>query len=648
MGLSNAQPEGTSAADVARRFLLRYREEVGEPADPLAAVDELFAALRQAKVFASEFQRTFLDQRERAAELEAALVDLRQAHEQTELREQRFRELVFNASDTITIIDEHQVILEASPSVERVWGYEPKSLEGVEFSSLVHRADAARVSRVLNRISDQSGAHETVEFRLAHKEGDWRSVDAAATNLRASAAVGGIVLNGRDVTDKRQLEESLAYRANFDSLTGLPNRVLFLDRLEQAFASADRRHSDVALLFIDADRFKGINDTYGHQIGDAFLVQVAERLARGRGRPDDTLARIGGDEFALLIEAPDALVSAHRAAGEILAAFDEPLRLGDLRVPASVSVGLSIASVGLKSGADLVRGADIALTQAKRRGRGQVVPFDAELNSLWSQRLQLEADLLGAAGRGEFRNLYQPLVDLATGTIRGVEALVRWNHPRDGEVSPGEFISVAEEAGFIPEIGLWVLRRACADWRLWQDDGLSGPGPVLMSVNVSPLQLRSGNFPAEVQDTLEQTGMDPALLQLEITEGTFLEEGRSVIAQLEELKSLGVRIAVDDFGTGYSSLAYLSRLPVDVLKIDRSFVSDLGANRGAEAIIEAVTALARGFELGVTAEGVETRGQATTLQQMGVETGQGFLYSRPVPAEALLLPSGKAGRSAAA
>ena len=474
-----------------------------------------------------------------------------------------------------------------------------------------------------------------------------------------------------DVTERKNLEDRLAYQAFHDPLTGLPNRTLLLDRIDQALMRAQHRSErtsergqQVALLFMDLDNFKYVNDSLGHDAGDRLLVEVARRL-QGRLRPADTVARLGGDEFVVLLEEVEDPEEALRAAERVTSALQTPFALSGQEVfaPASIGIALGIASSGALApgppgapGApggrtrpeELLRKADLAMYEAKRRGKGRHVVYEAAMGAQVGTRLKLENDLRKALGRDEFTLYYQPKVSLTDGRVVGVEALLRWNHPERGLVLPEEFIPLAEETGLIVAIGRWVLREACQqahEWRSqgpwrsqWQDQwaGENGdaPTPPTMWVNLSARQLQEPDLSRQVSAALEETGLDATGLGLEITESVLVGDGSASVSLLEDLKALGVSLAVDDFGTGYSSLAYLKRLPVDYLKIDRSFVGGLGVNAGDETIVSAVMGLAHAMKLEVVAEGVETRGQLERLREMGCERGQGFYWSRPLPAEA--------------
>ena len=551
------------------------------------------------------------------------------AHQEAIRNEQRFRALVLNASETITILDREHRIEYSSPSVQRLWGYSSDELQGGDLNEIVHPQDAPRLDAFLETLAEARGAHRRIEFRLRHRDGSWRHFESVANNLLANPSVGGIVLNSRDTTERKKLEEKLTHQAFHDPLTGLPNRALFMDRLQHALAGAGRIEGGVAVVSIDVDRFKTINDSLGHAIGDAVLIAVSRQLAAGTRRRD-TVARLGGDEFAMLLEVHDereAIVVGER----LLASLERPLRIGDRDIQVALSIGVGVGSGPHRTPSELLRAADLALYQAKRSGRGRCVLFDSSLDALWVERLELENAMKGAVERGEFTNFYQPLVDLHSGDIVGMEALVRWNHPERGILAPDVFIPLGEETGEIQRIGSWVLTEACREARSWQ--ALHNRGGVVISVNVSARQLQQPEFVDEVAAALEDSGLDPGLLQLEITESLLVEQGQLTLQRLDELKRLGVRLAIDDFGTGYSSLSYLSHLPVDVLKLDRSFVGSLGLDERADSIVRAIIMLAHGLLINVVAEGIETEEQQELLRRFGYSRGQGYLYSRPVPAD---------------
>ena len=429
---------------------------------------------------------------------------------------------------------------------------------------------------------------------------------------------------------RREAEARLVHQAYHDPLTDLPNRRLLLDRVEQALARAGRRGEPVALLYLDLDRFKHVNDSLGHAAGDQLLGATAQRLRAG-ARPGDTVARLGGDEFAILLDGLADATEAEAVAAALAAAMEDPFTVGGREAMVTTSIGVAVAHPGQATPADLLRDADVALHRAKERGKARYAVFDAAMGASLRDRAALEADLRRAVGRGELRLVYQPIVELATGRVVGAEALARWDHPTRGELLPGAFVPIAEEAGLVGPLGQWVLDAVCRQGRAWQD---ALPAPLVLSVNVSADQFRQTDLVEVVAGALRETGLAPDRLQLEITEGAAMGDADEAVSTLRWLKGLGVRLAIDDFGTGYSSLAYLQRFPLDLLKVDRRFVAGLGRNEGDTAIVAAVLGLARTLGLRVVAEGVETREQANRLQALDCELGQGYLFGRPASAEA--------------
>jgi diguanylate cyclase (GGDEF)-like protein len=432
----------------------------------------------------------------------------------------------------------------------------------------------------------------------------------------------------KDITDQRALEAQLTYQAFHDPLTGLPNRALFRERVE--YALAGRTPDDVHVLFIDLDRFKTVNDSLGHGSGDQLLEAVARRLSPTL-RGDDTLARLGGDEFAVLTVG--AVGSGERVARRILEALGDPFTLsgGDVSVSASVGV-----ACGSGTAENLLRDADVAMYGAKSAGRNRYEVFDPAVHSADHNRLRLESDLVHAVERHQLRVLYQPVVELRTDAVVGFEALLRWEHPEFGTISPLDFIPIAEETGTIVAVGRWVLEEACAQVRQWQTAHPRSE-PLTMAVNVSARQLQESQFVDEVQSALDRHDVAPSTLTLEITESVLLDQSTAVGERLVELKRTGVRLAIDDFGTGYSSLSRLRALPIDMLKIDRSFVADLPASPDAAALVRSIIRLADSLGVSTLAEGVETAAQRDHLSQQGCGMAAGWLWSRPVPAEELLV-----------
>ncbi len=457
----------------------------------------------------------------------------------------------------------------------------------------------------------------------------WLQVDAVPT-LDPDGAPAQVVVSFVDITARKQAEETLRHQACHDPLTALANRTLFLDRLEQALAHTARSHGAVAVLFLDLDRFKVINDSLGHDAGDQLLVALAQRLT-ACVRGGDTVARLGGDEFAILLDEPVDATAAARLAARITQALAVPVRVGGHDVVTLTSIGIVTSTRGCAAAA-LMRDADVALYRAKAQGRGRYAVFDATMDARPLERLELEGELRVALERGEFTVYYQPKMELATGRLAGMEALVRWQSPTRGLVVPGVFIPLAEETGLIQPLGQWVLEEACRQTTRWNAGALDGAA-IVVSVNLSARQFAHQTLVADVARALAESGVEPRHIQLEITESVAMGDAEATIQTLQRLKALGVQLAIDDFGTGYSSLAYLKRFPVDVLKIDRTFVSGLEHNSEDAAIVNAVISLGHALRLSVVAEGVETAEEAAQLHTMGCEIGQGYYFARPLPPE---------------
>ncbi len=464
-------------------------------------------------------------------------------------------------------------------------------------------------------------------FLLLHHEGAGSGLYIVSGGLLAITALVALrqVLTARE---NLAFQRRLAHQAFHDPLTGLPNRVLFQDRLEHALARAARR-APVAVLYLDLDRFKTINDSLGHEAGDALLVAVAERLQRCV-RPEDTVTRLGGDEFAILLEgvrdSGDAVRVAERVGGALGAAFT----VGDHQMFVSTSVGIAYTGHDGATTGDLLRDADIAMYRAKAAGKARYQIFDLSMNAAATARLELETALRRGLERGEFEVHYQPKVTLASGRITGLEALVRWRHPEQGLVPPLHFIPLAEETGLIVPLGRWVLAEACRHLRAWQERYPADP-PLTICVNLSARQFLQPDLAEDVAAALRETGLPPTSLMLEITETVLMTDGIFAGGTLARLKGLGVQLAIDDFGTGYSSLAYLKRLPVDMLKIDKTFIAGLGQDAGDTAIVQSIVTLARTLGLAVTAEGVETAEELRQLRALGCGQGQGYYFAKPLP-----------------
>jgi diguanylate cyclase (GGDEF)-like protein len=511
-----------------------------------------------------------------------------------------------------------------------VWAYAPDALLGTAFGHLVHADDRAPAGGVLAEAHRQSDTNLDAEMRLHYADGAWRDCEVTVTNRFGQPGVNGIVLTCHDITERKAYEQQLTRLAFRDSLTGLANRALLLDRLERALDSSHRHEQPVAVVFLDLDNFKVVNDSLGHEQGDTLLVEVARRL-EGCLRAGDTAARLGGDEFTLLLEdasQADAVAVAER----VVEALRSPIQLADRSVVVSGSLGVALSTPRSQERPEtLLRRADLAMYKAKAEGKGRWAVFDLSLEARALERLELESDLRHALGQDEFRLMYQPILSLGDSRIVEVEALVRWWHPSRGLVSPMQFIPVAEETGVIESLGLWVLEQACRQARVWQEQYPSDP-PLVVGVNLSARQLQQPDLVALVERVVRDVGIAPSTLKLEITESAIMQDPDAATRSLQALKDLGIRLAVDDFGTGYSSLSYLKRFPVDTLKIDRSFVEGVGRDNHDTAIVRSIIGLARTLGLTVTAEGVETPTQQWCLQQLGCDRVQGFLFAKPLPA----------------
>jgi diguanylate cyclase (GGDEF)-like protein/PAS domain S-box-containing protein len=559
--------------------------------------------------------------------------------------EARFSSLVARSSDLITVVAADGMVLYQSPSIERVLGYSTAEIVGSRFDDLLPDEERAHLLAVLSKAGRQGdGGPEAIECRLRHSDGRWLQFEVLHTNLVDDEHVRGIVLNSRDVSERKAFEEQLAHQAFHDSLTMLANRALFADRVDHALARAASQNGGIAVVFGDLDDFKTINDSLGHGAGDEVLVEVARRLA-ATVRPEDTAARFGGDEFAVLLERIEGDEDATEVAERILEAFRQPIQLDDNEVFVRTSIGIAISRGGQHATpAELLRNADVAMYIAKRDGKGGYRVFEESMHAEALERLELRADLQRAIDSDQFELVYQPVVRLDSMRVSGVEALLRWRHPTKGVIAPAQFIPAAEDMGLIVPIGRWVLREAFAQAVRLQQEFPSTPA-LTMAVNLSPRQLNQGDIVGDVRRAIRDSGVDPSTLVLEITESLMMADADLAIQRLEEMKALGVRLAMDDFGTGYSSLSYLSKFPVDILKMDRSFLeAESDADSGLAA---AVVALGATLDMQVVAEGIELTTQMSSLRELGCELGQGFLFARPMTFESVAdyLRDARAGSS---
>jgi diguanylate cyclase (GGDEF)-like protein/PAS domain S-box-containing protein len=471
-----------------------------------------------------------------------------------------------------------------------------------------------------------------VEEKETKPDGSARWVSTTKMPLRnTEGSIIGTFGVSRDITQRKNFEEQLERQAFYDPLTELPNRALFMNRLQHLFRGAGSEAGRLfAVLYLDVDRFKGVNDGFGHQAGDDLLKQIARRLERCV-RPSDTLARLGGDEFTALLEDVQSEVDATRVAAKINEDLSQPFLLGEVEVFATASIGIALSSSHYKNPEDMLRDADTAMYRAKSDGRSRHQIFDVAMHERAVSRLRVETDLRRAIERQELVAFYQPVVDLRTQTLRGFEALVRWQHPTRGLLTPDLFIPIAEESGMICEIGNWILSEGCRQMRAWQTRYCRAPA-LNLSVNVSTRQLAAANIPALLLELLAETGLDSGSLSLEITETALIQDLTTSANVVQRLHDMGLQIYIDDFGTGYSSLSYLQNLPIDALKIDRSFVTRLDAAPPQLEIVRAIVSLAQNLGMRVIAEGVETWAQANALRALNCVYAQGFLFSRPVPA----------------
>jgi diguanylate cyclase (GGDEF)-like protein/PAS domain S-box-containing protein len=547
--------------------------------------------------------------------------------------EERFRSLVQNASDVITILRRDGSIGYASPAAERVWGRSTDDLLGKRVFELVHPEQVDSAHTLFADVLNRPGVNMGLELSLWHTQGSWRQFEVVATNLLDVPAVEGIVVTYHDITQQNSLQQELRHMAFRDSLTGLPNRALFVDRLQQGLIRADRQLQHVAVLFLDLDRFKVVNDSLGHHAGDALLVEIATRL-RACLRETDTAARLGGDEFTVLLDGIGSADDAIEIADRIHAALLAPIVIDSRELFISASIGIAISTPRQDDSNSLLRKADLALYRAKSDGRARFAIFDPSMEVEAVERLELETDLRRALERDEFRIEYQPIVDLSTDAITAVEALIRWERPGRGIVSPRAFVPIAEDTGLIVPIGQWLLEQACHQARRWQHRNPTIP-PLTISVNLSARQFQHLSLVEDIERVLNDCGLPPCSLKLEITESAVMRDAEKAVMTLHALKRLGIQIAIDDFGTGYSSLSYLKQFPVDTLKIDQSFVDGIGSDAQDTAIVQSVVALAKTLNLDITAEGIETEAQRRHLQSLGCDSGQGYLFARPLSEEAI-------------
>lgn len=574
---------------------------------------------------------------------------LQRLRKQLAAKNELFELITENAADMIAVVDRQGNRLYNSPSYLRLLGYSEADLRTKSSFDQIHPADRPRVTKAAEK-TWVTGRCETLEYRMRHNDGSWRVLESTASGIHnGNGEIEKLVIVNRDITERKRAQEMLAHNAFHDVLTNLPNRALFLDRLQHAIMRG-RRHSDYkfAVLFIDLDEFKIVNDSLGHSAGDELLIQISRQLAGCLRKSDSicrsdaedpmnsedgSLARLGGDEFTVLLEDISDVGNAVRVAQRILNKWVTPFVINGQEVVISASIGIAIWSCMYTEAENMVRDAELAMYRAKQAGKARCEVFDPDMHARAVRRLKLETELRKAIESKELRVYYQPIVALDSGRIIGFEALSRWQRP-EGLVLPGEFIPVADETGLIIPINRVVLQDACHQLRSWQDQFPSEP-PLTMNVNIAPRQFSQPDLCRDISLTIEQTGVAPSTLQLEIMETTAMGEAEKAAKTLAELQSIGVRLSIDDFGTGFSSLSRLQRLPVDSLKIDRSFICGMDDDCDSQEIVRLIVAMAHTLKLKVVAEGTETEKQISALRRLGCEMAQGYYFSRPAPADAI-------------
>jgi diguanylate cyclase (GGDEF)-like protein/PAS domain S-box-containing protein len=544
--------------------------------------------------------------------------------------EERFRSAFDHAAGMALAASDGRWI-KVNRSLCEMVGYPEQELLAADFQSITHKDDLGPMLTQVEKLLDDKISTFQMEQRYLHKQGHSVCVLLSVTLVHDSAGARNLVLQIQDITDRKRAEERLLHDAFHDGLTGLPNRALFMDHLKLSVERAKRRDKRLfAVLFLDLDRFKNINDSLGHMVGDQLLVGIARRLEVCL-RPGDTVARLGGDEFTVLLEDLNRMSEAIEVAERLQKELSLPFNLNGHEVFTTVSIGIALSTTGYERPEDVLRDADTAMYRAKNLGKARHEVFDKEMHTRALHVLQLETDLRRAVEREEFVLHYQPIVSMESGATVGFEALIRWQHPERGFIPPSDFIPMAEETGLIIPIGQWVLGEACRQIRRWQELYPTYP-PLQVSVNLSGKQFMKPNLVDQIRDVLEETGIDPHSLKLEITESIMMENIETAIMMFNQLRTLGLQLSIDDFGTGYSSLSYLHRFPISTLKIDRSFVNLMEDNNENAEIVRTIIMLARNLNMDVVAEGVETVGQLTQLRALKCEYAQGYLFSKPLDA----------------
>jgi diguanylate cyclase (GGDEF)-like protein/PAS domain S-box-containing protein len=619
---------------------------------PVLAGGLLAGALLAGLAFAlSRARRRVLALTRAHHETQVILVECQRAERTLRESEERLQGIVNMTVEAIIAVDRDFRIVLFNPAAQKMFGYTEKEAIGSSVELLIpgrlHEIHRHHVDHFVDGGRSRRPMGEAMEVLGLRADGVEFPVEATISRIvRAGNPLYSVILS--DVSARKSNEEQLKFLANYDPLTSLPNRSLFNPRLERALAHAQRFNKGLAVLFLDLDRFKNINDTLGHAAGDGVLREVAARLM-ACVREIDTVARLGGDEFVILVEQVTDARQAGSVGQKLIRTLAEPLQLGDHECSVTASVGISTYPADGEDAASLLKNADIAMYRAKEQGKNNVQFYTPNMNIHSVQRLTLESGLRRALQREEFLLHYQPKVDIASGRVTGMEALVRWKRPGSGMVSPAEFIPLAEETGLIVAIGEWVLKAACEYTHLWHRGGAGMP-PLRVAVNLSARQFAQPSLVRDVARILDTTGLQPGALDLEITESMVMGNPEQAIQTLRQLKSMGISLSIDDFGTGYSSLGYLKRFPLDHIKIDRSFIKDIPEDNDDATITRTIIAMAHNLRLKVIAEGVETEAQLNFLREHGCDEMQGYYFSRPLPGnefnELLKAREGKAALAA--
>jgi diguanylate cyclase (GGDEF)-like protein/PAS domain S-box-containing protein len=554
--------------------------------------------------------------------------------------EKRYRFIVSNSPDIIYMIDHNGFFTFVNDRVYDLLGYRPQDLIGVHFSTLVYDDDLELAKHTFNERCTGDRTSQNIEFRLKCLDRDTPHKSFELNSIAIGLSAMGIHQQGeecipflgvygvaRDISERKKAQDLIHFQAYHDLLTKLPNRELFLDRLKLSIAHADRNESKLAVMFLDIDGFKFINDSLGHAIGDSLLQQVSNRIKKIL-RDSDTVSRIGGDEFSILITELQNRTEAGLVAQKLIDGFNKPIDLENHEINISFSIGISVYPDDASNTDQLIQNADMAMYHIKGRGKNGFEYFSNYMKGIYEHRHTIEQDIRKALDQNQFEAYFQPQYNISNTQIFGLEALIRWNHPEKGLIYPDKFIPVAEEIGLINEIGLFMLETGCQYLREWLDNGYA---PIKLSVNVSAYQLAENQFDVIVCNLVKQYRLPPNLLMVEITETTLMLEMETVLPRLKNLVKCGIGICIDDFGVGYSSLSYLQKLPIKILKIDRSFLSCISSDLEKACVIKAIVAMARELQLEVIVEGVETEQQLEYIRKIGCKMVQGFLLGRPAP-----------------